>query len=67
MVFPHDYKADPANDGNSPTYAEIAAALRLSQTTVYNAVQRLVSKGRLRLTKNRRIMLPGGAYHPPDE
>jgi predicted transcriptional regulator len=67
MVFLYEYKTDPANDGNSPTYAEIASALGLAQTTVYNAVQKLVAKGRLRLNKNRRIVLPGGAYHPPDE
>ncbi len=64
MEYIVDYKADPKNDGNNPTYKEIAQALELSEPTVYNAVMRLVGHGLLRFNANRKLIV-GGRWYPP--
>lgn len=61
-----DYKADPRNDGNNPTYQEIARALGVSKEAVYQAVLRMVGHGILRFNGNRKLIV-GGRWIPPGD
>ncbi len=66
LGFIRDWKVD--KDGNSPGYQQIADGLGMSVSTVYTHVLKLVAKGRLKLAEeDRRIMMIGGEYLPPDE
>jgi Mn-dependent DtxR family transcriptional regulator len=64
LEYIRDYKV--GNDGNSPTYQQIASALGKSQRCVYDKVQRLVVRGILKVDRSGRILL-GGMYIPPEE
>ena len=59
-----DYKV--ANDGNSPTYAEIAAALDKRPARIYEKVQRLISRGLLQIDRRNGKIVLGGQYIPPE-
>jgi hypothetical protein len=59
-----DYKV--LNDGNSPTYEQIALALGLAKTTVYIHVKRLAERGKLIHDDSLGVIkLVGGKYVPP--
>ena len=66
MEFMSDYKRDPANDGNNPTYEEMAKALGVTVPAVYNACLRLVGHGVLKFNGNRKLII-GGKWIPPEE
>jgi hypothetical protein len=66
LEFMRDYKAAPENDGNSPTYEEIATALGVSVPAIYTACLRLVGHGTLRFNRSRKLVL-GGKWIPPGE
>lgn len=56
------------HDGNSPTYDEISQHFGwASPTTAWWAVDKLERSGRLKYDLNRKIMLIGGEYIPPNE
>ena len=61
------YKADRANDGNSPTYREIAQGLGKSLSTVYRACRNLEAKRLIEINARGKITLRGGQYLRPDE
>jgi len=65
MDYLVDYKADPRNDGNNPTYQEIANALGIRKEAVYQAALRLVGHGILRFNANRKLIV-GGKWTPPE-
>lgn len=62
MAFLLEYKQDRRNDGNSPTYAEIAAGIGRSVMRVAQIVQRLVAKGELTINERGKICVPDGQY-----
>jgi Mn-dependent DtxR family transcriptional regulator len=64
LQFLRDYKADEENDGNSPTYQQIAEALEISQGTAYTLVLRMVKRGVVKVNRRGKITL-GGKYIPP--
>ncbi|MCZ2078453.1 MAG: hypothetical protein LC130_26075 [Bryobacterales bacterium] len=65
VEFLTDYKR--LNDGNSPTYQEIADALGKRPANIYRYVQSLCMKGVIALNHRGKIVLVGGKYIPPDE
>lgn len=65
LEYVADYKQTDENDGNSPTYQEIADALGVATATAYNTVMRLVRHGKLRINNRGKIVL-GGKYFPPE-
>jgi Winged helix-turn-helix DNA-binding len=67
LYFIIAYKADPANDGNSPTYREIAQGVGRSSTAVWSACQRLQDRGLLEINARGKLTLLGGAYHAPSD
>lgn len=67
IEFVRDYKSDPINDGNSPTYQEIAAALgKKWRANIYRYVQSLERKGLIAVNKRGKLRLIGGKYIPPE-
>lgn len=54
------------NDGNSPTYAQISAGCGVSAKTAYIHCLKLFRWGRIAYTEDRRIVLIGGEYSPPE-
>lgn len=62
--FIRDYKR--GEDGNSPTYQEIAEALGVTTATAYNTVLRLVRRGVVKINKRGKISI-GGTYIPPED
>lgn len=66
LEFVRDYKSDDENDGNSPTYQDIADALGVSTTTAYNTVSRLIRRGKLQINLRGKIKL-GGKYLLPED
>lgn len=53
-----DYKLDPRNNGNSPTYGFIAECTGHYKANIHKAVAVMITKGLLSLTPDRRIALP---------
>lgn len=53
------------NDGNSPTYGQIGAGCGISAKTAYIHCLKLFRWGRIGFTEDRRIVLVGGEYAPP--
>ncbi|MBX3083929.1 MAG: winged helix-turn-helix transcriptional regulator [Anaerolineae bacterium] len=66
VAFMRDWKANPVNDGNSPTYQDIADGLGISITTVYTAIQKLIQRGKLKQNTKGKLVLPGGMYLVPE-
>lgn len=67
IEFVRDYKQDPENDGNSPTYQEIAQALgKKWRANIYRYVQSLERKGLINVNKRGKLRLIGGKYIPPE-
>ncbi|MBX3082493.1 MAG: hypothetical protein KF716_12725 [Anaerolineae bacterium] len=66
LQFIEAYKADSRNDGNSPTYREIAHGLGKSTQTIYGACLRLAAKGLIVINARGKIVLQGGKYLRPD-
>jgi Mn-dependent DtxR family transcriptional regulator len=64
LRFIQQYKADPKNDGNSPTYREIAAALGKTHRRIYTICQRLQERGLIEINARGKIVLVGGKYEP---
>ena len=65
MDYLIDYKADLRNDGNNPTYQEIAKALGISKEAVYQAALRMIGHGVLHFNANRKLIV-GGKWTPPE-
>ena len=65
MEFLRDWKADPKNDGNSPTYEDIALALGKRRSRIFEKVQRLANLGELSINHRGKIVL-GGKYILPE-
>lgn len=65
MEFLRDWKANPVNDGNSPTYQDIATALGKKTSRIYDRVQRLCNRGELNINDRGKIVL-GGQYILPE-
>lgn len=65
MDYLIDYKANAENDGNNPTYQEIARALGISKEAVYQAVLRMIGHGTLRFNRVRKVVV-GGKWTPPE-
>lgn len=63
LEFIRDFKV--ANDGNSPTYAQIAHALDKTPARIYDKVQRLATRRLVSIDANGKILL-GGQYIPPE-
>ena len=61
-----DWKADPANDGNSPTYQDIAEKLGKRRSRIHEKVQRLIVLGELKINQHGKIVL-GGKYLLPEQ
>lgn len=61
--FIGDYKR--ANDGNSPTYEEIAKGVKCDRSNAYRFVQIMAGKKRLDILSSGRINLLG-QYIPPE-
>lgn len=53
------------NDGNSPTYRQIANGCGISRNGAYLLCLKLVRWGRIAFTEDGRIILIGGEYAPP--
>ena len=66
VAFMRDWKGNPVNDGNSPTYQDIADGLGISITTVYTAIQKLIRRGKLKINMKGKLVLPGGTYLVPE-
>lgn len=66
VIFVRDWKGNPVNDGNSPTYQDIADGLGISITTAYTAIQKLIRRGRLKVNTKGKLVLPGGTYLVPE-
>ena len=66
LAFIDEYKTDPDNDGNSPSYREIAAAVGGGPADIYRRVLALQKQGRLRVNKAGKVCVPGGRYLLPD-
>ena len=64
LEYIKDYKT--ANDGLLPTYEEMASALGVNVSAVYNAALRLVGHGVLRFNANRKLII-GGKWIPPED
>jgi len=56
------YKSDPKNDGNNPTYQEIADALGKQPSHVYDACMKLVVRGDLQLNDRGKLIFPDGQW-----
>jgi hypothetical protein len=67
LRYIRSYKADPANDGNSPTYREIATGVGKSLSTIYTACRNLEAKGLIEINARGKITLQGGKYLRPDD
>lgn len=67
LEFLRDYKRDPNNDGNSPTYDEIAEALDRWPGTVHRYCQSMERRGVIRFNQRGKIVLPGGRYLAPGD
>ncbi len=67
LSFIITYKADPHNDGNSPTYEEIAEALGFHKANVYRHCRKLEERGWLQINEQGKLTIPGGRwrYLPP--
>lgn len=66
IEFLQDWKKNPENDGNSPTYEQIAAAVGRYPANVSRAVNAMHRKGMVRINKYRKICL-NGKYILPDD
>lgn len=64
LEFITDYKRE--NDGNSPSYQEIATAIGSCAANVYRYVQSLERKQAVSVNKKGKLTLPGGKYIPPE-
>jgi DNA-binding IclR family transcriptional regulator len=65
LEFLFDYKR--SQDGNSPTYQEIADALGKRPANVYRYVQSMCARGLIRLNHRGKIVVVGGKYITPDD
>lgn len=65
LEYLRDYKRDPENEGNSPTYSEIAEAIGQYPADIHNRVQRMEKLGLVKVNQRGRINL-GGKYLPPE-
>lgn len=63
-AFIVEYKR--THDGNSPTYGQIATGCCISAKTAYIHCLKLFRWGRIAFTEDRRIILVGGEYSPPE-
>jgi DNA-binding MurR/RpiR family transcriptional regulator len=59
------YKAEPANDGNSPSYEDIATGLGTYKSNIYRACRKLQKRGLLKINQHGKLIIPGGQYQPP--
>ena len=64
LEFIRDYKR--ANDGNSPSYREIATALGKNAADIHRRVLVLERRGVIRISQAGRLCLVGGEYLPPE-
>jgi hypothetical protein len=67
LEFLKDYKQDPLNDGNNPTYDEIGRAIGCSGGSAYQAALKLVAKGILKMNNRTGKLILGGRYFPPED
>jgi predicted transcriptional regulator len=66
LEFLRDYKQDPDNDGNSPSYREVADALGKNPADIHRRVLAMERTGLVRVNKRGKIVLVGGRYIAPD-
>lgn len=62
------YKKDKKNDGNTPTYQEIAEGIDRDQSQVYKACMRLVVRKVLEMNDRNKLIVPRGKWDiDPDD
>lgn len=66
LEFLRDWKRDEENDGNSPSYSDIARALAKYPANIHRYVGSMERKGLVRINRRGKITLPGGKYIPPE-
>lgn len=62
VQFIIEFKRDRQNDGNTPTYQEIADGVGLSLSVVYRACTRLVMRDALKLNDRGKLTVPRGKW-----
>jgi hypothetical protein len=66
LEFLRDWKRNPENDGNSPTFEQIAKGIGKYRSDVRNRVLSMEKNGLIRINKYGKIALPGGKYLLPE-
>jgi hypothetical protein len=64
--FLRDWKRDPQNDGNSPTYEQIGKALDKHKANIQRSVVAMARSGRIKINPNGKMCLPDGKYILPE-
>lgn len=62
LEFIKNYKRDPANDGNTPTYREIAEGMNRPQSQVYTACMKMVLNKKLNMNARGKLTVPRGKW-----
>lgn len=62
VEFIIDYKRDKKNDGNTPTYQEIADAIGRDLSHVHKMCMRLVARKVLELNERGKLIVPKGRW-----
>jgi Mn-dependent DtxR family transcriptional regulator len=66
LEFLRDYKRDPENDGNSPSFQDIAAAIGKYRSDVRKRIIEMERYGWVKINAKGKIVLIGGKYILPD-
>lgn len=57
-----DWKRNPLNQGNNPTYEQLATLMGVSVPTAYNTAMRMVVNGTLALNPYGKLIIVGWVY-----
>lgn len=57
-----DWKRNPTNQGNNPTYEQLATLMDVSVPTVYNTAMRMVVNGTLAINPYGKLIIVGWVY-----
>ena len=66
LEFLRDWKHNPENDGNSPTYQQIADGIGKHRADVRNRILSMEKRGLVRINRHSKIVLVGGKYLLPE-
>lgn len=66
LEFLRDWKNDPENDGNSPTYKQIADGIGKWPSDVHKRILSMQRRGLVSVNRHGKIVLIGGKYLLPE-